>query len=119
MGRRIFLSLVVLGLLVILLSPSVCRAFSTEVYLTSDPSGAEVYLDGTRIGVTPLTVTIEGVARDHKLELRSSGCQSVVKSIYNIHPVCISGCYPAVATEMLIDEELLEDRSLHVAMQKR
>ncbi len=118
MGKRIFLCVVVLGLMLILLVPSVAWAFSTEVYLTSDPSGAEVYLDGTRIGVTPLTLKIEGVAKDHKLELRSSGCQSVVKSIYNIHPVCISGCYPAVATDMLIDEELLEDRSLHVALQK-
>jgi hypothetical protein len=119
MGRRISLSFVVLGLTLSLLAPSAAGAFSTEVYLTSAPSGAEVYLDGKSLGVTPLTVKIEGVARDHKLELRSSGCQSVVKSIYNIHPVCISGCYPAVATEMLIDEELLEDRSLHVALQKR
>jgi hypothetical protein len=86
------------------------RAYSTH---------QAVLTTGSTSGVTPMTVTIEGVAIDHKLELRSSGCQSVAKSIYSIHPVCIPGCYPAVATEMFCDEELLEDGSFHLALQRR
>jgi hypothetical protein len=119
MKKELFASFAVMVMAGLLLAPGVCKAFSTEVYLTSDPSGAEVYLDGTKIGVTPMTVTVEGVAADHTLELRSTGCQSVVRSIYNIHPVCIPGCYPAVATEMFCDEELLEDGSLHLALERR
>ena len=119
MKKQLLGSMIILAIAVFLLAPAVSSAFSTEVYLTSDPSGAEVYLDGKKIGVTPMTVTIEGVARDHKLELRNSGCQSVVKSIYNTQPVCVAGCYPAVATEMFYDQELLEDSRLHVALEKK
>lgn len=118
MKKRLLGFLIVLVMAGILLVPAVVKAFSTEVYLTSDPSGAEVYLDGKKIGVTPMTVTIEGVVRDHRLELRSSGCQSVVKSIYNTHLTWIPGCYPAVATEMCYDEEVLEDQRLHVALKR-
>jgi hypothetical protein len=32
---------------------------------------------------TPLTVKIEGVARDHRIELKKEGCQPVVKTIRN------------------------------------
>lgn len=119
MKRQLLGFMIFLAMAGILLTPAVCKAFSTEVYLTSDPSGAEVYLDGKKIGVTPMTATIEGVARDHKIELRHQGCESVVKSIYNTQPVCVAGCYPAVATEMCYDEELLEDQSLHVALKRK
>jgi hypothetical protein len=118
MGRRIFLSLVVLGMALILLSPSVCRAFSTEVYLTSEPSGAEVYLDGKKVGVTPLTVKIEGVARDHKIELKREGCKSVLKTLRNTQPTCVPGCYPGVVAPAGY-AEILEEPTLHVAMQQR
>ena len=117
MGRRTVLSLVVLGLTLSLLAPSVARAFSTELYLTSEPSGAEVYLDGKKVGVTPLTVKIEGVARDHKVELRSEGCQPVVKTLRNTQPTCVPGCYPGVVAPAGY-AEILEDPTLHVAMEK-
>jgi hypothetical protein len=119
MKKQLLGSMIFLAMAGLLLAPAVSSAFSTQIYLTSNPSGAEVYLDGTKIGVTPMSVTVEGVARDHKLELRSSGCQSVIKSIYNTHPTWSPGCYPAVATEMLCDEELLEDGSLHIALEKK
>jgi len=118
MGRRIFIPLVMLGLTLTLLAPSVAGAFSTEVYLTSEPSGAEVYLDGKKVGVTPITVNIEGVARDHKIELRSEGCQPVVKTLCNTQPTCIPGCYPGVVSPAGY-AEILEEQALHVAMQKR
>jgi hypothetical protein len=119
MKKQLLGSMIILAIAGLLLMPAVSSAFSTEVYLTSDPSGAEVYLDGEKIGVTPMTVTIEGVASDHKLELRHTGCQSVVKSIYNTQPVCVAGCYPAVATEMFYDQEILEGQSLHVALKRK
>ena len=117
MGRRISISLVTLGLTLSLLTPSVAGAFSTEGYLTPEPSGAEVYLDGKRVGVTPITVKIEGVARDHKIELRSEGCQPVVKTLCNTQPTCVPGCYPGVVTPAGY-AGILEEPTLHVAMQK-
>jgi hypothetical protein len=118
MGRRMFVSFVVLGVALILFAPSVCRAFSTEVYLTSEPAGAEVYLDGKRIGVTPLTVKIEGVARDHRIELKKEGCQSIVKTIRNTQLPCVPWCYPGVVAPAGY-AEILEDSTLHLAMQQR
>jgi len=119
MKKRLLGSFIFIAIAGILLTANVCLALSTEIYLTSDPSGAEVYLDGKKIGVTPLTVTVKGVAKDHTIELRRQDCKSVVKTIYNTYPVCVPGCYPAVTTEMGSDEELLEDRRLHVALQRK
>jgi hypothetical protein len=118
MGRRMFVCFVVLGVAFVFLSPSVAGAFSTEVYLTSEPSGAEVYLDGKKVGVTPITVKIEGVGRDHKVELRNEGCQSVVKTVRNTQPTCVPGCYPGVVAPAGYTE-ILEEPTLHVAMQER
>jgi hypothetical protein len=39
----------------------------------SDPKGAEVYLDGVRLGVTPLLTTQEPSTADATLELRAPG----------------------------------------------
>jgi hypothetical protein len=118
MGMRAFIPIVMLGLTLSLLAPSVAGAFSTEVYLTSEPSGAEVYLDGKKVGVTPITVKIEGVARDHKVELRSEGCQPVVKTIRNTQPTCVPGCYPGVVAPAGY-AEILEEPTLHLALQER
>jgi hypothetical protein len=118
MEKRTAISFLVLVLALILFSPVVSRAAESEVYLTSEPSGAEVYLDGKEIGNTPLTVQVEGVEITHRLELRKEGSQSTVKTLYNDCPGFTAVWFPAtVAPEGY--GEILEDATLHIVLKNK
>jgi hypothetical protein len=65
-----------------------------------------------------LTVKIEGMVRDSKIELKKEGCQPVVKTIRNTQPTCVPGCYPGVVAPAGYTE-ILEEPTLHLAMQER
>ncbi len=51
-----------------------------ELYVTSEPSGANVIVDGKNYGVTPAEIT-NIVVGTHELRLEKQGCASVVKTI--------------------------------------
>ena len=118
MDKKMIVSFLVLVLALILFSPGVSRAVSTEVYLTSEPSAAEVYLDGKKIGDTPLTVQVEGLGRHHRLELRKEGCQSTGKTLMNASWGFTAECYPAIVDPDGTDETL-EDATLHIVLKHK
>jgi serine/threonine-protein kinase len=66
-------------------TPEVARhgasAASVTLRVQSDPEGAEVYLDGVRLGVTPLSTTREPSTVDRTLELRAPGRVTSQKTI--------------------------------------
>ena len=51
-----------------------------ELYVTSEPSGANVIIDGTNYGVTPAEITTIVVGA-HELKLEKAGCAPVYKTI--------------------------------------
>jgi hypothetical protein len=55
---------------------------SFEMKIESNPSGAEVLLDGKKLGITPMTVTIEGLAKNHKIEIIKSGYKSKNTTVF-------------------------------------
>ena len=99
---------------VVLLSAIVYGAFSTEVYLTSEPSGAEVYCDGKKMGVTPLTVKIKGMARDHKIEVRKEGYHSKVVTVFNASMGFTADWYPTLIVNGI--GEVIEENTLHLSL---
>ena len=96
MDRKMIVSFLVLVLALIFFAPGVSRAVSTEVYLTSEPSGAQVYLDGKKIGNTPCAVQVEGAGRFHRLELKKEGCESTVTTLATDCPGITGDWYPSV-----------------------
>ena len=117
MDKKIFLSFLVLALAVILLSPGVSRAVSTEVYLTSEPSVAEVYLDGSKVGNTPCTVQVQGLERHHRLELKREGCRSNVTTLMNTSQD--TGDWDPSVVAPAGYGEILEDATLHIVLKKK
>jgi len=99
---------------VVLLSAIVYGAFSTEVYLTSEPSGAEVYCDGKKMGVTPLTVKIKGMARDHKIEVRKEGYHSKVVTVLNSSSGFTAHWFPALIVNGI--GEVIKENNLHMTL---
>ena len=100
---------------VVLLSAIVYGAFSTEVYLTSEPSGAEVYCNGKKMGVTPLTVKIKGMARDNKIEVRKEGYHSKVVTVCNESPGFTAEWYPHLLNRSGISE-VIKENNLHITL---
>ena len=54
---------------------------SLEMKVESNPSGAEVYLDGKKLGTAPIAVKIVGLDIEHKIELTKSGYQSKAATV--------------------------------------
>ncbi len=50
-----------------------------KIYVKSDPSGAEVYINGAYKGITPLSVYVEN--REIRLTLRKAGCETLTKDL--------------------------------------
>ena len=119
MDKKMIVSFLVLVLALILFSPGVSRAMSTEVYLTSEPSAAEVYLDGKKIGNTPCTVQVEGMAIEHRLELRKEGCQSTGRTLMTHSPGFTAECYPSIVHPDGTPGEILEDATLHIVLKHK
>ena len=55
---------------------------SIEMKVESNPSGAEVSLDGKKVGIAPITVVIKGLAKDHQIELAKEGYKSKISTIF-------------------------------------
>ena len=54
---------------------------SLDVTIESNPSGADVYLNEKKLGTTPLTITIEGLSKEHKIVFIKSGYQTKIEKV--------------------------------------
>jgi len=115
MKTKVFILSISLISSAVLLSAIVYGAFSTNLYLTSEPSGAAVYCNGEKMGVTPLTVTIKGMAKFHKIEVRKEGYHSKVVTVYNESPGFTAEWYPHLLIRSGI-AEVLEENTLHISL---
>jgi len=57
------------------------RVYYTSVYISSDPSGADIYMDGRYFGTTPKKVYIQQAAYSLSIKLSKSGYEDVKKTI--------------------------------------
>jgi|GEM_PF-1411307 len=93
-GRVYLLGIAFLGLTVALGCVSK-KKFSKEFYISSNPPGAEVLLDGSPAGNTPVTVTMDfelnldypdrGLIR-HEVIVKKKGYVTKRKSVYHNDP---------------------------------
>ncbi len=49
---------------------------SLVVTIESEPPGAEVFLNGKKLGTAPIKVTIEGLSKEHQMVFIKSGYQT-------------------------------------------
>jgi hypothetical protein len=54
---------------------------SLVITVESDPAGADVYLNEKKLGTAPLTITIEGLSKEHKVVLIKSGYQTRIERV--------------------------------------
>ena len=54
---------------------------SLEMTVESNPCGADVYLDGKKLGSAPITVKIEGLSKEHQIVLIKSGFRTKIETV--------------------------------------
>jgi hypothetical protein len=54
---------------------------SLIITVESNPSGADVYLNEKKLGTAPLTITIEGLSREHKIVFIKSGYETKIERV--------------------------------------
>jgi hypothetical protein len=54
---------------------------SLEVTIESDPPGAEIFVNGRKVGKAPLKVTIEGLSKEHTVVFIKNGYQTKIESV--------------------------------------
>ena len=76
-----FISACSLGIAIITaLNKEDSRSF--EIKVESNPSGADVYLDGKKLGEAPITIKIVGLNLKHKIEITKNGYQSKTVTVF-------------------------------------
>jgi hypothetical protein len=55
---------------------------SVIVTVESDPAGADVYLNEKKLGKAPLTITIEGLSKEHQIVFVKSGYQTKIERVF-------------------------------------
>ena len=76
-----FISACSLGIAIITaLNKEDSRSF--EIKVESNPSGADVYLDGKKLGEAPITIKIVGLNLKHKIEITKNGYQSKIVTVF-------------------------------------
>ncbi len=55
---------------------------SLEMKVESNPSKAEIFLDGEKLGTTPITVKIVGFNKTHKIEISKNGYQTKITTVF-------------------------------------
>jgi hypothetical protein len=88
--RRITLSILLLisaafisgcSLIVGIIAASYDEPASLEMTIESDPPGAEIYVNGQKVGTAPLKVTIEGLSKEHKVVFIKNGYQTKIERV--------------------------------------
>lgn len=69
------------SLVMIIISASDDELTSLEMTVESNPCGADVYLDGKKLGSAPITVKIEGLSKEHKIVLIKSGFRTKIETV--------------------------------------
>ena len=54
---------------------------SLVITVESDPPGADVYLNDRKLGTAPLTITIEGLSKEHKIVFIKNGYQTKIETV--------------------------------------
>jgi len=54
---------------------------SLIITVESNPPGADVYLNEKKLGTAPLTITIEGLSREHKIVFIKSGYETKIERV--------------------------------------
>lgn len=54
---------------------------SLVITVESEPAGAEVYLDEKKLGIAPLTITIEGLSKEHRIVFVRSGYKTKTERV--------------------------------------
>jgi hypothetical protein len=54
---------------------------SLEMTIESDPPGAEIFVNGKKVGTAPLKVTIEGLSKEHTVVFIKNGYQTKIESV--------------------------------------
>ena len=54
---------------------------SLVVTIESDPPGADIYINEKKIGTAPIKVTIEGLAKEHRIVFIKSGYQTKIERV--------------------------------------
>ena len=54
---------------------------SLIITVESDPAGADVYLNDKKLGTAPLTLTIEGLSRKHKIVFIKNGYRTKIETV--------------------------------------
>ena len=69
------------SLVVGLIAANQDEPISLVVTIESDPPGAEIYLNQTKLGTAPLKITIEGLAKEHKIVFIKNGYQTRIERV--------------------------------------
>ncbi len=69
------------SLAMIIISASDDEVTSLEMTVESNPCGADVYLDGKKLGSAPITVKIEGLSKEHQIVLIKSGFRTKIETV--------------------------------------
>ena len=54
---------------------------SLIITVESDPAGADIYLNDKKLGTAPLTITIEGLSKKHKIVFIKNGYQTKIETV--------------------------------------
>ena len=54
---------------------------SLVVTIESDPPGAEIYINKKKVGTAPIKVTIEGLAKEHRIVFIKNGYQTRIERV--------------------------------------
>jgi hypothetical protein len=104
-GRRDLSGDVSFATIPVTLTRPTLTVFSGGITISSEPSGAEVWVDGTPAGTTPLTLdnVTEG---DHMVEVRKEGYEPVVENVTvtegmnaTVETVLVTGTPPGIPAE--------------------
>jgi hypothetical protein len=90
---------------------------SLEITVESEPAGADVYLNEKKLGTTPLTITIEGLSKEHQIVLVKNGYQAKIERVFISPGRQLDKTYLTVRKPDG-DEYQLMNRTLNVVMEK-
>lgn len=54
---------------------------SLVITIESDPAGADIYLNDKKLGTAPLTITIEGLSKEHKIVFIKNGYRTKIETV--------------------------------------
>jgi hypothetical protein len=54
---------------------------SLIITVESDPPGADVYLNDRKLGTAPLSITIEGLSKEHQIVFIKNGYQTKIETV--------------------------------------